>query len=488
MRTSPRSSRRIMLAGASGLLLILSYQPFAWPLVAWVALAPLLLALDGARPRAALGLGWLCGTIGGLGVTGYWIGRAAVEYFGLGPAAATLFTMVVIQVFVAPFFALFALLAARLGGGIGRPVCVAAALVVSEWVRVTASGNAWELLGHAVRAVPLLQIVDLTGAYGLSFLLTVTAAAAAEPWRRDGAPRAALATAALALALVTGYGSWRLQHLPAAPTVLPVGAVQGNVSNAARGDPARTAAALQRYVELSAALRPAPLLLVWPENAVAVFPAENAALLAPLHALVAAPGRALLAGAPRAGERPGVAAIYNSAYLFTADGVRPVYDKRRLLPFVERFALRPEDGPYLAGGAAEPVAVDAARLGVLICYEIIDPPLARDLVARGANLLVNLSNDSWFAAGAGPQQHYEIARFRAVENRVALLRVTNSGVSGAFDSAGREIDRLPEDVAVARVVALPLAPGGSFYTRHGDWFAAACGVLVAAAVLVSRSR
>ena len=90
-----------------------------------------------------------------------------------------------------------------------------------------------------------------------------------------------------------------------------------------------------------------------------------------------------------------------------------------------------------------------ARAGILICYEVIYPALARDAVGAGADLLVNLSNDSWFDAGAGPAQHYALARFRAVENGVALLRATNSGVSGAFDPNGREIARLPADVAAA---------------------------------------
>ena len=150
--------------------------------------------------------------------------------------------------------------------------------------------------------------------------------------------------------------------------------------------------------------------------------------------------------------------LYNSAYLFTTDGARPVYDKRHLLPFVERQPLRPEDGPYLRGGDALPVATDGARVGVLICYEVIDPALARAAVDAGANLLLNLSNDSWFAAGAGPAQHYAIARFRAVENRVALLRATNSGVSGAFDPNGRELARLPADVAVAELVSVRSTP------------------------------
>jgi apolipoprotein N-acyltransferase len=483
-------ARRCALASASGLLLIASYWPFALSAVAWVALAPLLVAVDGARARTALALGWLTGTIGGLGVTGYWIWCAASDYFGMAPIVAAAFTVGVIQIFVAPFFGLFALLVALLRRAPARILVIPAALVASEYARAMLAGNAWELLGHSQRALPLVQIADVAGVYGLSFVLALTATAAASlfPFRpstdeagRRGAP---CLVAAAAVSVVLAYGFWRLHHLPSVDGTLPTLIVQGDASNAERAQPGRVADVLRRYVALSAAVQPLPPLVVWPENAIAVFPEENAALLAPVHDLLARGESILLAGAPRAGDRPGLAALYNAVYRFDADGVRPVYDKRRLLPFVETFALRPQDGPYLPGGAAAPIAVSAARVGALICFEAIDPGLARPLVASGANVLINFSNDSWFDAGAGPLQHFEIARFRAIEAHVALLRVTNSGVSGAFDAAGREIARLPAGVAAAQVVDVPLvAAGGSLYVRHGDWFAWLCIVIVAAGVL-----
>jgi apolipoprotein N-acyltransferase len=160
--------------------------------------------------------------------------------------------------------------------------------------------------------------------------------------------------------------------------------------------------------------------------------------------------------------------------LFTTDGISAVYDKRVLLPFVERAPLRPQDGPYLAGHEATIFEVGETRFGVLICYEAIYPELAREVVGRGAQFLVNISNDSWFEAGAGPQQHYDIARFRAVENRVSLVRVTNSGISAVVDPAGREIMRLRAQAPAAQSVNVPIGPGGSFYAWYGDVFALAC--------------
>jgi len=493
---SRRATRSVWLAVASGALLTLSYAPFDWPLVAWVAWTPLLVALDGAPLRRAVALGWLSGTIGGLGITGYWIDRAAADYFGLSALGAALFTFGVVQVFVAPFYGLFAALANGLGASRVRLLLIPAALVLCEAARSQLTGNAWALLGHAVGPLPIVQIVDVTGVAGLSFLLALSAAIAADlcrdllgrvGWRTVLLRRAGeLLFGTAVVGAVVAYGDWRLDHLPPASATLRVLLVQGAIDNAARSA-ANAAEAIRRYVGLTEAAPPAPLV-VWPENAIAVFPEQNDALLTPVHVLVAERGTTLLAGAPRAGDRAGRAALFNSLYAFNAAGSWPVYDKRRLLPFVERFPLRSQDGPYVPGEAPVPFVLGAAHAGLLICYEVIDAGLARAAVADGANLLVNASNDSWFAAGAGPEQHFAIARFRAIENRVALLRATDSGISGAFDPSGDELARLPADTPTAQIVDVPLVNGGSFYTRHGDWLVLVCAVTVGLGAIAQLAR
>ncbi|MDX2171345.1 MAG: apolipoprotein N-acyltransferase [Deltaproteobacteria bacterium] len=482
---------RVLLAAASGALLTLAYAPFAQAWLAWVALTPLLRALRGTGWRGAATLGGLSGTLGGLGITGYWIWRAAADYFGVPALPAAAFTLGVILLFVAPFYALFGVLVARSGASRWRVWLIPAALVVCEQARSLLAGNAWALLGHSQTALPLLQIADLTGVAGLSFLLAFGAAAAAE-WvgaMRDAAarPRPALRALGALLLVVLGYGHWRLSHLPPRLATARVAIAQGAVPNQQRRQPAQAAAIMRRYVELTAGAAADAQLVLWPENAITVFPDANPALLAPLRDWVAQHQATVLSGAPRAGERAERAALYNSILLVDRGGERWVYDKRRLLPFVERHPLRPDDSPYLPGGAATPVAIGPIRAGLLICFEVIDAALARAAAADGANLLVNLSNDSWFAAGAGPAQHYAIARLRAVETRVALLRATDSGISGGFDADGRELLRLPSDIAAAAAVDVPLRRGGSFYVRHGEWLAGVCLVVLIVFLLPPRS-
>ena len=458
----------------SGLLLAVAYPPFEVASVAWIGLAPLLIALEGATPGAAFGLGWLAGATGSLIVVGPWVFEAARDYFALGPIAAACFAVAVTQVFGGVYFGLFALVGAVVRAGRLRFLVLPAVFVATEYARAHVfSGCPWELLGHSQRAARVIQLCDTTGVYGLSFLLALSAAAIAELRHR----RTPAVVAGAAVLLTLAYGEWRLAAAPAG-TGVPVMLVQGNLPNHERGRPEFFSAHLHRYLDLTRTGAPLPgTLILWPENAIGFFPSENRPLLAQITDQLGVERVALLTGAPRAGDRPGVAALYNSAYLLTADGVAATYDKRKLLPFVERLPFRPGDGPYLAGGAPTVFEVDGTRFGVLICYEAIYPELARDLVARGARFLVNISNDSWFEAGAGPAQHYAIARFRAVENRVSLIRVTNGGVSGAIDPWGREIIRLPRGRALTQPLTVPIGPGGSFYGRHGDLFAALCVIV-----------
>ncbi len=476
-----RKGRPWVLAAASGILLTLAYPPFALAPVAWVALVPLLIAVDGTSARRAFLLGWLTGAIGSLGVTGHWIFVAARDYFALGPLFAAAFTLGATQLFVGVYFGVFALVTRLAGAGPWRVVLVPASLVAVEYARAhLLSGCPWDLLGHSQTALPLLQVCDLTGVYGLSFLLALVSTALAGIGRR----RWPLTIAALAVLGVVAYGRHRIATLPTAADGVRVRLVQGNLPNHERGRPERFDAHLTHYLGLGT---DDATLVVWPENAIGFFLAENPSLLARITSRLRNDRSTLLAGAPRAGDRPGTAALYNSAILIDADGVVAAYDKRQLLPFVERLPFHPDDSPYLAGTEPTVFQVGGTPVGALICYEAIFPVPARELVTRGARLLVNISNDSWFEAGAGPAQHYAQTRFRAVENHVPLVRVTNSSISGVFDPAGRELLRLPTRTAVARSITVPLGPADSFYTHHGDVFAITC-IALTIATLALRAR
>jgi apolipoprotein N-acyltransferase len=467
---APLTSRqRCLLAALSGVLLSVIYPPHGYWLLGWVALVPLLVALRAVGWRHALALGAVTGTVGGMGVTGWWITAAACDYFGLSPLPGLLFTLGVVLLFVTPAFAVFGLLAARLLDRPGAFIFLPAAFVTCEYARAHLAGNAWALLGQSVENLALLQVCDLTGVYGLSFLLTWSAHAATV-WRRSKAPAAALG---LLLAIVFAYGHARVVMIDALPgPSRQVELVQGNVANHERGRPERFAAHLDHYLQLRAG-DPQPPLILWPEQAIGFFLADNPDLQAAVTRMLAERHAMLLTGAPRSATLDGTAVLFNSAFLLGPDGVIGVYDKRDLLPFVERRLLH-TSGPYQAGDKLGVFSTERGVFGVLICFEAIYSTPARRLRQAGAEWLVNVSNDSWFETGGGALQHLQAVRLRAIEQRWSIVRVTNSGISVIIDPAGRELVRLPERTAIALSATVPSTVTRSPYTSWGDAFAWIC--------------
>ena len=128
-------------------------------------------------------------------------------------------------------------------------------------------------------------------------------------------------------------------------------------------------------------------------------------------------------------------------------------------------------------------------LGVLICLEALYPEGAREAVASGASLLVNLSNDGWFQGRGGPEQHFGQVVFRAIEVRRPLLRVTTTGVSGQVTADGTVRHRLPfGERGTLRVVVHPRPGEQSFYARFGDVFAGGCTAALAGALVLAALR
>jgi apolipoprotein N-acyltransferase len=213
------------------------------------------------------------------------------------------------------------------------------------------------------------------------------------------------------------------------------------------------------------------------------------ALRAQLGTVAAHARDGLLVGGPRlASDRE----ARNAAYLIGTDGdIRATYDKRRLVPFAEYNPLPgltdPPEGPvYTPGGIAEAMPVGAAtRLGTVICYEILFPNLIRDLVGRGADVLVNLSNDSWLdaAGGAASRQHFSMTIFRAIESRRFLVRAAGSGASGFVSPYGVVYGLLAAGTAGATVGRVEPRTERTVYVRWGEAW-----IVVVAAILAARLR
>lgn len=453
-----------LLAGAAAGL---AHPPFGLlpGLLGYALLLALVDASDARPVRSALFRGWLAG-VGYFSVGMWWITEPfmvdAKEQGWMAP-----FALVLMAGGLALFWAAAAgLYRALKPGGIGRVLVFAGCLAGFEWLRGhVLTGLPWDLPGEtwAAGSAPS-QAASLVGAYGLTWITLVIAAAPAvlaQPGGRSKA--AALGLAALALAGLYGFGAWRLDHAAKPVAGAPmIRVVQANIDQKDKWKPENLQMVFDTYVDLTtrpAAVRPA--VVIWPEGAL---PAVIDELVAPgsLYGVrlreALAPGQTLMMGANRAESDPnGKARYFNSLIAFRreAQGLRVtgVYDKHHLVPFGEympagdlatKVGFRslvhmPDD--FSAGPPARPIAPwGLPAVQVLICYEALFPGVTSH-GARRAGLrpawILNVSNDAWFGQGSGPLQHLNIASYRAIEEGLPIIRATPTGASAVIDAYGR---------------------------------------------------
>lgn len=482
----------------------LATPPFGLALLAWLVPGTLLVAAERSSPARAFGLGALFGLLIAFGVTS-WAPGAAAAYFGGSRLAALGFVLAVWLVFAALPYGLLTL-AHRLVAARVPDACVAACgawlWVACEWLRTTLlTGLPWAFLAHTQwREAPLLQVADLGGMYAVSFVVACagTALVRGVVFAAEGrltarlALRTGLPPAAL-LAAVLAYGEW---HLARAAQAAPapgqrIAVVQVDTPPRLHWQRVAALRAVATYAEATRGVRDAALV-VWPESAVGFYPDEDALLRAQLADVARASGAALLFGGSR---RADDGSARNAVFLLDENAtIRGSYDKQRLLPFAEYDPLgssAPADRElgYTGGGPARPIELGALRLGALVCYESLFPALARARVRDGADVLVNLSNDSWLDGGDGAarSQHFAMTVFRAIETRRPLVRAAAGGISGVVAATGEVHDMLPAGAGTLRATVVP-GSGATPYVRWGDAWIAVGGILVGAAALRGRRR
>jgi apolipoprotein N-acyltransferase len=493
---------------AAAALYALALPPFAASWLSWVALVPLCLALRGARPAAAAGLGAAFGAAATLAVVA-WLIPTLTAHYQRSTALAVAFWLAIGATAVAPFTALAFAGFARARPVVPpalRPALFAVAWVAAELARTHLGlRSSWTFLGDSLAgSARLRQIADVCGVYGASALVAlgsatlaeVAAALAARPVARAQRRAALLAAVVFAIALAgaVGYGEVRLARFARAEPGLRVAMVQANEAPELRWREASALRVLRRYARLTEAELAGgrlPDVVIWPENAIQISPLDPRYALS-IDALVQrAP---LLLGAPRTEASADSQRSYNSAWLLEAGRTPLVYDKRRLLPFAEKHVLGLglgrsgrrdlEPGAFAAGDLPGLFRVGSDVLGLLICMEALYPSDARELARRGATVLVNLSNDGWARGRGAAEQHEDGAVFRAVETRLPMVRSTPTGVSAIVDARGERIAALPFARAGVLGHDVPAGdPEASLYVRIGDAFALGCAALWLAASL-----
>jgi apolipoprotein N-acyltransferase len=497
------------LSAVSGALLALAFPMVDWGPVAWVALVPLLMASLGRGPWAAFRTGWVAGVMFFL-ATLYWLVLTIGTYTNLSPLVSV-GPLLLLCGFLALGFGIFTAGCERARrAGVELALVAPPLWVLVEWIRTYILGGfPWVSLGYSqYRATYLVQFVELTGIYGLSALVVLVNVAvygAVRRWLAGEAPstRGMLAVTGLLVALVGG-GYWRVQQLSILPPKgsLRVGLIQGNVPQDVKWDPAYQEGTIDHYEKLTTAVvADGAELVVWPETAAPFFFQEEGELRDRILGLARRLGVWIVVGSPAFSYENGGLLLHNRVYLVGPDGsADQYYDKMELVPFGEYVPLKSlfffvdkvveGVGDFRAGRTPVVFRTSRGNFGTLICYEGIFPGLTRQFVAGGADFLVNVTNDAWFGRTSAPYQHLAMATLRAIENRVPLVRVANTGFSAMVDLDGTIRWRTGLFESEWRVDTITWVGIPTFYARFGDVFVYGClALLVLVAVrTVSGSR
>ncbi|MBI4051331.1 MAG: apolipoprotein N-acyltransferase [Elusimicrobia bacterium] len=496
----------------SAVLLILCFPKPDVGWLAWVALVPLLRFLFGPRTwRLAFGTAYAAGCLfyGGLL---YWIyftcraGGVSPLFSFLAWAALSALLALDWGIFGAGVFffkqELFVLLLrlqstwALFWRGVAFaaiPFFLAALWTSLEFIKARFLWRfPWELLGYSQWRYPLiLQMASVTGVYGLTFLIVwINAAVTVISFGLSGSRKvwAAVGGAPLVcLILCWMYGFAKLSGAPSdfGPGGVSVAILQPNIFQYQKWTPSFEKEIQDTLKALSVeAAGKGAKLVVWPESSVPGLFEDP-----PLHRWVKEVVRRthtdhLIGAVTRISGK-----TQNAAFLVLSRSPGSVIHwaaKRQLVPFGEyvpfKFILERwipvlnELGAISPGGSPGLIPSRAGTLGVSICYESIFPHLASGLVRKGADVLVNLTNDGWYLDTAGPYQHFSMNVLRAVENRRFLLRSANTGISAVIDPWGRISSQTALGQKSVLSFSLPRenVPEASLYTRFGDWFGYFC--------------
>ncbi len=471
--------RNFSLALLSAVLLFLLYPnlivpSFGLPWLAPVALAPLLIALAfEPRPLFRFLLGEFAGIVYWFAIC-YWIQFVLDVHGGMGHFGSWA-TFALFCVLKALHLGLFSLLAAVF---IDTPYAIPA--IAALWVGIERThgtfGFAWLTLGNAGIDMPLpLRVAPFVGVYGVSFLFALMSAVVALLILRRGRKHLYWLAIIPALFLLPDLPP---REAPAETALV----IQPNMPPEQQWTPVSAGAERDHLIQetLENSIRGSEQLVVWPESPGPLYYYGDPTFRREVTQLAQVDHAYFLFGT--VAQTPEGAPL-NSAVLLRPDGkFVDRYDKINLVPFGEYVPplfgfvnrITQEISDFVPGNRMVVFPMGEHQLGVFICYESVFPDQVRQFVKGGANLLVNISNDGYFGHSAARDQHLEIARMRAVENRRWLIRSTNDGITAVIDPAGRVDERLPPYQELVEHMHFAFRDGITFYTNFGDWFAWGC--------------
>jgi apolipoprotein N-acyltransferase len=476
-----------LLPVVSGIALAACFPPISLTFLAFIALVPLFLFLDGPVTLRRTTRAGLLTAVPFFGITLSWLNSVGTISWLAFPAYAA-----VVGVHVAGFFC-FVIPVVALRNYLGLPfLCTAPfAWVACERLRSYGDLSApWTNLGYSLTRFPvLLQFADLVGIYGVAFWLVTLNVVLFEAIRsrhQAGQFRKYAILWLAVFAVVNSYNAvrWK-QGVGPVSGYANVAVIQPNIPQRIKWDDHYGREILAKTFALNThAVEASTDLVVWPETAVPYYIDESRPFsLTEMGSLPPAKARLLVGLLDIKTDAAGDQRFYNAAAMFDAHGsMLQRYKKIYLVPATEKYPFatilgftRPffniQDIVYGAmdSGVDRTIfKLPGAKFAVMICYESAFPQLSREFRLAGANFLVNITNDAWFGRSFAPYQHASFLVVRAIENRTAIVRCGNTGISGFLDPLGRWQQKTSLFSETTIKESVPLTSDLTFYSRFGD--------------------
>jgi len=465
----------LRLAILSGLLTGIAYPPLNLGFLAWFSLVPLIHIWLHSSPGKSAKYTFIASLISNV-ISVYWI--ALNSGTNIYVASLSMFGAIFyLTIWWAGFGYIFSKINPRIKYGI---LLIPFLWVIMEWVRSFGPlGFPWlNIALTQTMFLPLIQTAELFGTYGIGlWIVTVNIGfytIVKTNWKQL---RPILFTASLIM-LSWFYGETRIRMVEKLPVkkTMSIAVTQPNINPTEKWNPeSRSAVYETMYSLLDSALADRPDLVLWPESALpSNLRLSNGTRNFILNKLKAGNGK-LLSGTPDYERMEDGSIQYFNATIFLSPGEKiKMYRKIRLVPFAEYIPLSPiypglsklnfGQANFIQGNEFTRFVVDSTIISNVICYESSYPELIAEFCKRGAEIITIQANDGWLGKSSGPYQHFELARLRAVENRVSVVRSANTGISGAILPSGKVIYKAELDKQELFIVSVPALSTLSLYS------------------------
>ncbi len=472
----------------SGFITGLAFHPLGLGFLAWVSFVPLVHVFNISNFKKNITYGYIFGLSFNL-TAFYWIG--ANSGAGILTVLGSLFAAVF---YLASFWAgagfLFSLISKEdqhISGNIFFPFII----VIIEYVRsFGALGFPWSNLALTqTKYIYFIQFIEVTGTYGVSFVIIGFNIILYNVTQKKISLIKGLSFISFLLIGLSIAGIGRIMSLPKSNQDITVAVVQPNVNPNTKWKNKKEIIAFMDSLHQES-IKFKPELIAFPETALPSYLVRDNRTRSILQNTVDSSDIPLLTGTIHTSFENNSRYYYNSSMFIIPQRKYELYSKIHLVPFAEydllpsifhpltKLNINIDRGNFKSGNDYKVFKYENLLFSNLICYESSIPKISRTFVSKGAEFLIIQANDGWLGSSFGPYQHFELARLRAIENRIPIVRCANTGISGIinFDGSVKTKVKLNEEKII--FASLSTNKNGSFYTKYGDIFAIIISIII----------